>query len=488
MSKLFKRLPLLLVLALLVSIVLPVSQAFAANETTLTIHKIDGTGVDTHPATNGELTGEGQNYKGIQNISFTYWSISKEQFDAMKNDSASYKTVDMVEGKYGDLKGKGINTGVTDVKGEVKVTNLAEGYYWFVENTPTTVASSAAVPFGLSLPLSNEGRTGYINDLHVYPKNILETTKPTIDKDVKADGTKEANYNVGDEFNWFIQPTIVKGIADYAKFTVTDKIDTKLDFNDASKVVVELNGQAMLAGTDYVAEYDAATRILKVDFTSEGRKKLGTAIGGKLNIKVPTKINNTAIMGQAIKNNATLTFDNNHGTSGTPSVPKTDIPKVYTGGKNFIKTAETEDGKPLPDAKFVIKNSAGEFVAIDDNGVVTYVKDQSSAEIFTSKEDGTFEVKGLAYGTYTLIETKAPEKYTRPTNPETPFTVDKTSYYTDPEAITSTDTAPTAAPTTIINKQTFIPNTGGIGTVIFTVVGLALMVLAFVLLRRRQQA
>ncbi|WJP98499.1 SpaH/EbpB family LPXTG-anchored major pilin [Macrococcus bovicus] len=488
MSKLFKRLPLLLVFALLVSVFLPVGQAFAANETTLTIHKIDGTGVDTHPATDGELKGEGQNYKGIQNISFTYWSISKEQFDAMKNDSANYKTSDMVEGKYGDLKGKGINTGVTDVKGEVKIPNLAEGYYWFVENTPTTVASSAAVPFGLSLPLSNKEGTGYITDLHVYPKNILETTTPTIDKDVKADGTKEANYNVGDEFNWFIQPTIVKGIADYAKFTVTDKIDTKLDFNDASKVVVELNGQAMLAGTDYVAEYDAATRVLKVDFTSEGRKKLGTAIGGKLNIKVPTKINKTAIMGQAIKNNATLTFDNNHGTSGTPSVPETDIPKVYTGGKNYVKVGDGSDAPKLNGAEFVIKNSAGEFVAIDDNGVVTYVKDQSNAEIFTSKADGTFEVKGLAYGSYTLVEIKAPKEYTLPTNPVTSFDVTQTSYYENPVNITATSDAPTAVPTTIVNKQTFIPDTGGIGTVIFTVVGLALMVLAFVMLRRRQQA
>lgn len=497
MSKLFKRLPLLLVLALLVSVVLPVSQAFAANETTLIIHKV--TGSSEQKATYDQLV-NGTAPVGsqpISGISFSYWKVSKDQLAALKADQTKYSTEAAVTTLVGNKLG---TTAKTAPDGTTTVPQLAEGYYWFIEDFSSAVKTSNAVPFGLELPITNEAGTGYItNPLHIFPKNTLQDL-PTIDKDVKTDGNKSASFNIGDSFNWIIQPSVPVGIDEYKKFTVTDTIDSKLTFAGTDKVSVELNGNKLAADLYTVSAPDGK---VVVDFTEAGRKALAAAgSNAKLNIFIPTVINNTAVMGQPIKNNATLTFDNGHGVTTEPggqnppvtppTVPPTDVPTVYTGGKKFIKTNGA--GTNLQGAVFVIKNAEGKYLVQDGNLKATWVDNKDAATKFTSKSDGSFEVKGLAYGTdgsnnkgatdYKIEEITAPAGYTLPTNRETSFTVNATSYYADPTAAQLT----AAAPQEVINKKTEIPNTGGIGTVIFTVVGLALMVLAFIMLRRRQQA
>ncbi|WP_414042221.1 SpaH/EbpB family LPXTG-anchored major pilin [Macrococcus sp. EM39E] len=494
MSKITKRFSAILVLALLVSIISPLTNAFAAaSDTNLTIHKI--TGDSEIEATYGHLNGtEIPDGDPISGISFTYWKVTPEQLATMKANMSAYDTEAEVQALVGAKLG---TTAKSAADGTVKVPALAEGQYWFIEDPSTAVKTSNAVPFGLDLPITNETGNGYITDLHVYPKNTLEDT-PTIDKDVKTDGNKSASFNVGDEFNWFIQPSIVKGIEEYVQYVVTDKIDTKLDFQGVDKVTVELNGNTLVKGTDYNVTYDATARLVKVDFTTSGLTKLATAgPTGKLNILIPTVINESAVMGQPILNDATLDFDNGHNVTGNPSVPPTEIPKVYTGGKSFVKT----DGASgtLAGAEFVIKNDAGEFLVQDATTLqVTWTTDQSAATKFTSDGTGKFEVKGLSYGVdganntgstdYYLVETKAPSGYTIPTNPETKFTINATSYYSDPTNVTDGSQAATAVAQEIINKKTSIPNTGGMGTVFFTVVGLLMMGIAIIIYRKKQQA
>ncbi|UTH14222.1 SpaH/EbpB family LPXTG-anchored major pilin [Macrococcus equipercicus] len=497
MSKLFKRLSLFLVLALLVSIVAPLGKAFAASPATnLTIHKVTGSSeirATYDQLVNGTAPAGSQ---PISNISFTYWKVTPEQLATMKAAPGSFDTESEVTGLAGAKLG---TTAKTSANGTTTAPNLAEGFYWFIEDVSTAVKTSNAVPFGLELPITNEAGNGYITDLHVFPKNTLQDL-PTIDKDVKADGTKSASFAVGESFNWIIQPSVPKGINEYTKFTVTDTIASQLTFAGTDKVYVEVNGTKLAADNYTVSNPDGK---VVIDFTDAGRQALAAAgDSAKLNIFIPTVINDTAVMGLPIQNNATLTFDNGHGTTTEPggqnppvtppTVPSTDTPIVYTGGKKFVKT--NGSGTNLEGAVFVVKNAAGKYLVQDAKLNTTWVDSKDAATKFTSKKDGSFEVKGLSYGTdgsnnkgatdYTIEEVTAPAGYTLPTNPETSFTVNATSYYADPTAAQLTS----AAPKEIVNKKTEIPNTGGIGTVIFTVVGLALMLLAFVLLRRRQQA
>ncbi|MFM0774146.1 SpaH/EbpB family LPXTG-anchored major pilin [Streptococcus suis] len=217
-----------------------------------------------------------------------------------------------------------------------------------------------------------------------------------------------------------------------------------------------------------------------------------------------------------------LTVTNNPSDNPPPIVPEQ--PKVITYGKRFIKTddkeADVQGIEKLLGAEFVVKNQENKYLALKNsqtqqeqltrykqseeayraalkNGNAeteksardaayealnmqwTWVNDKSQAFTFISSTDGKFEVKGLKQGTYTLEETKAPEGYAL-LSTGIEFQVQQGSW-NDNRAKLSIDQH-----TQIRNKKVTIPQTGGIGTLVFTVVGLSTMVFAFIAMKKRQ--
>ncbi|HEM6394727.1 TPA: SpaH/EbpB family LPXTG-anchored major pilin [Streptococcus suis] len=217
-----------------------------------------------------------------------------------------------------------------------------------------------------------------------------------------------------------------------------------------------------------------------------------------------------------------LSVTNNPSDNPPPIVP--DQPKVITHGKRFIKTddkaANAGDIQKLTGAEFAVKNGEGKYLALKSadtqaealtkytqaeqtyltalkNGTADtekaardaayealnmqweWVTEVSKAFKFISSADGKFEVKGLRAGSYELVETKAPDGYALPSS-TIPFVVNQGSW-TDSAQETAID-----GHTQVKNKKITIPQTGGIGTLIFTVVGLSTMVFAFIAMKKRQ--
>lgn len=120
----------------------------------------------------------------------------------------------------------------------------------------------------------------------------------------------------------------------------------------------------------------------------------------------------------------------------------------------------------------------------------TWVEDSKKATQFFTNKDGQFEVTGLAYGNYRAVEVKAAPGFALDTNKENfKFEVKKGSYDGENseykyEVTLEKDQKQTYGKR-IDNKKVSIPETGGIGTVIFTVVGISLMAGAFIAMRKR---
>ena len=123
----------------------------------------------------------------------------------------------------------------------------------------------------------------------------------------------------------------------------------------------------------------------------------------------------------------------------------------------------------------------------------TWVKKDENPTVFTSNDLGQFEVKGLEYGNYQAVEIKAPEGYALPTNGGTfTFEVKAGSYNGDAATEFNYETVLKDGETQtygmkITNTKVTIPQTGGMGTVLFTVVGISLMAGAVVAMKRNRE-
>ena len=126
----------------------------------------------------------------------------------------------------------------------------------------------------------------------------------------------------------------------------------------------------------------------------------------------------------------------------------------------------------------------------------TWVEKKDDATKFNTNEYGQFEVSGLAYGNYSAIETKAPAGYALPSNGSFDFEVKKGSYKEDAQGmdykIKVTENEKVVEKVDgqgkkITNNKVTIPQTGGIGTVLFTVVGIGLMAGAVMAMKKNRE-
>lgn len=215
-------------------------------------------------------------------------------------------------------------------------------------------------------------------------------------------------------------------------------------------------------------------------------------------------------------------------------------PKVVTGGKKFVKT--NQDGSErLAGAEFYVKNAQGKYLVADqkdatkvteakkaldkavekyngldadkqtdeekakvtaaqeaynkafkENSIAYKWEDKAdNAVVLTSDGQGRFEITGLEYGEYKLEEAKAPEGFAKLNKDEEQlkFKVEKGSYTTIGDIDYSLKLKQGEIQTKaqkIINKKVTIPQTGGIGTIIFTAIGLAIMASAIIAIKKRQ--
>ncbi|WP_068456315.1 SpaH/EbpB family LPXTG-anchored major pilin [Aedoeadaptatus pacaensis] len=459
-------------------------------------------------------------------------------FVALKEDHEHYndfadltkdqqKTV--VDGQPANMKG------LTKANGQLELKLVSPGTYkiyevkWLSEydkanQDPATrrmLAESKAVPVVLKLPDHARTENGIADTIHVYPKNTEDTPnvvkkvvkksrKVTVNdagkKEIKEDtiDADAASFDKDEEHTWAIEATIPTGFKDYEVFKLTDVLKEALTYKKGQTVTVKVKEDGtnitLVKDTDYKLTEPTGDKggTLSVELTKAGIKKLAGVEGKTLRVEFVTTINDSAVMSKNIPNGVELEYGHNPTNTGKKK-PKE--PKVYTGGKKFKKIDSGDNNKALQGAKFVVMRTVGEApntvnqCLVETNGKYSWktvnsdkgtdLAKDTELKVIESGTNGLFEIKGLAYdrpnGTkYKLVEVKAPNKYSLLEDP-IEFTVNDTSYYKD----ATIDAPVDADPQNVDNKKITIPQTGGMGTMIFMVAGLALMGGAFIAMRKR---
>ncbi|MCD7959468.1 MAG: LPXTG cell wall anchor domain-containing protein [Ruminococcus sp.] len=223
-------------------------------------------------------------------------------------------------------------------------------------------------------------------------------------------------------------------------------------------------------------------------------------------------LNEDAVIGlDGNENEVYLIYSNNPNSGGKDDHGQTPEDKniVFTYELDTTKIdVNTQEGLEGAEFKLYYEESSTKYyVQVDSSNKVTdWTTDETDASVLTSGTDGLFKVIGLDDGTYYLEETKAPTGYnllseavkvmisaTTKNNQQWTTTVDAALTNL---SVTVADNEPGTASAstgiveiTVVNKSgSTIPETGGIGTTIFYVVGSVLVAGAGVLLITKKRA
>lgn len=367
-------------------------------------------------------------------------------------DKATGKQV--TEDFYGQKIGDSSNYLTTDANGYIYVNNLLVGEYYFVEKVAPEgyIVKSDQYSFKVEAGKSTEvvkNNNGTFKYDGITLLTADNSSKPVINKYVTELYNKEQNVAFGEEANWIIVASVPTDMGSrYEYYTITDTMDSELVFVDGSVLVsTSTDGENYTAKTTGFTVSDVENNVFTVSFTNTA-----SLTGVKtLKIEYKTTVNEaTTVMGDNVYNNVRLDYK----TDATQGEAEEAVPPyVYTDGFKFIKT-NIDGSKALQGAQFKVLDA-------DNNEVRTGI---------VSDKDGYFEVLGLANGEYFLVETKAPKGYEL-LSKSFKFTVKKGSYDETGVARVRIENVPTPK----------VPLTGGIGTTIFTVTGLALILAGVIL-------
>ena len=355
-------------------------------------------------------------------------------FALYKGDAADGTADDTLIGSYE----------TNETTGKINVENLTVGDYYFIETVAPAGYGLNKTPVLFSITINDHDVTKYVTDNNFF--------YPTVDKFITTIGNKSETANINELKTWIIQTTIPGDIKDYESYIITDSLDPALDYENSFSI--KAGNHVLVPNVDYNFSeplVGMAGALLSINIKPASLKDYA---GQKVTVEFKTSINENAVMDDEIENNATVT-----GTlDGTPyeeDVPE--LPEVHTGGKKFVKVGKTTDSAALSGAEFkIFKAGTTEYLQTDWSW-----GSKATARVFTSGAEGKFEVTGLAYGNYTLEETKAPTGYNL--RADVNFTVVLGSYAD-------------ASTATITNAPTLtLPSTGGMGTIVFSVIGSVLM-------------
>ena len=439
------------------------------------------------------------------------------------------------------VKNGGVAMTETDTAGHTSVSNMEQGLYLVVETRVPENVTSTCNPFFVSLPMTTVDGSEWLYDLVIYPKN--QTGNPDLEKTVResksstgknngsltdiTDGyAHTATASVGDIVDYQIistLPTITSKASSLSEYTYVDTMSKGIRYNK-NDVVIEFFKDA--GCTDKITTwdensgkftivYDDTANTMTIRMTETGLAEINESES----VYVDSVKRGYSDCTMRITYAATLTADAKMGDKDNPNTVTLtwkrtnttyydtleDCCHVFTYGIDVLK--QFSDGKGnIQNVKFNLHNDTDNcYIIADLKDGIYYAKGvttkKSDATTFVPNGSGHIIVKGLEDDTYSLTEIATDKGYVL--LKEAVKIVIKTAengqcekcgakLLTASATVNGKDASMTdgnaIVPLTVVNNPGFdLPKTGGYGTWMFTIGGVALLgAAAFIVVKSRK--
>ena len=439
------------------------------------------------------------------------------------------------------VKNGGVAMPETDATGHTSASDMEQGLYLVVETRVPENVTSTCNPFLVSLPMTTIDGAAWNYDVTVYPKN--QTGNPDLEKtvreaknstgkntgsltDIKDGYEHTATASVGDTVDYQIistLPTITSKASSLSEYTYVDTLSKGIRYNK-NDVVIEFFKDA--GCTDKIAKWDESSGKFTVAYDDTANTMTIRMTDAGL-----SEINEAAtVYTDSVKRGysdctmrltyaATLTADAKMGDTGNPNEVELtwrrtnntyfdtlkDCCHVYTYGIDVLKQF-SDNGGNRRNVKFKLHNDTDDcYIIAEQKDGMYYAKGitskKSDATTFIPNSSGHIVVKGLEDDTYSLTETATDKGYILlkdavkiviKTAENGQCEQCGTKLLTASATVNGKDVTMTdgnaIVPLTVVNNPGFdLPKTGGYGTWMFTIGGVALLgAAAFIVIRSRK--
>lgn len=439
------------------------------------------------------------------------------------------------------VKNGGVAMTETDATGHTSASNMEQGLYLVVETRVPENVTSTCNPFLISLPMTTVDGSEWLYDLTVYPKN--QTGNPDLEKTVREDKNSTGKNtgsltdikdgyahtttaSVSDVVDYQIistLPTITSKASSLSEYTYVDTLSKGIRYNK-NDVVIEFFKDAGCTdkittwnenSVKFTVTYDETQNAMAIKMTEAGLSEINESES----VYTDSVKRGYSDCAMRITYAATLTADAQMGDKDNPNTVTLtwkrtnttyfdtleDCCHVYTYGVDILK--QFSDGKGnIQNVKFNLHNDTDNCYIIADLKDGTYyakgfTSKKSDATTFVPNSSGHIVVKGLEDDSYSLTETATDKGYVL--LKEAVKIIIKTAesgqcekcgakLLTASATVNGKDVSMTdgnaIVPLTVINNPGFdLPKTGGYGTWMFTIGGVALLgAAAFIVIRSRK--
>lgn len=343
-------------------------------------------------------------------------------------------------------------------------------YYFKWTGTPAGVDSKIISNSVISLPYYKEGKEGKdSNWVNSYTGTIsakVEDSTPTVSKKIENSDIDDSNTTaaIGSDVTFTLTADTVGSSTEKAKmYKLTDTMSAGLTYKEVKEVKV---GTTVVSTDDYKVTQTGQT--VDIEFASSYLSNSDSAFytADKVSVTYVATVNTAALISIAGElkpntNHVDLHYTNN---MDVDSDITGNTVNVYTLTLNVGKVDGNNTTKTLPNATFKLTSDT------DTTGTT-----------LTTGEDGSVTFTGLKAGKYYVEETVAPEGYN--------INSKKFEITISTQGIVTGDNV-TDNKLVVTDFPLSVPQTGGAGTVMFTIGGIALIacagVLFFVVMRKKK--